>query len=200
MKTKLKNIAKIQLGYSFRSKIQKNFNGNMSIIQMKDLTEDYRVNINHLDKIELHDSKSHHEVKKDDIIFKARGSDATACLFESTISDVILTAPLLRIRIKSKNILPEYIFWYLNQKTAQTFLKKRMKGTSQKMINKQSLEELEIEIPDVKKQQQIVEIAQLAEKEQKLLENLRNKKYELISTILLNQVKENNNGNKSSKR
>jgi restriction endonuclease S subunit len=83
----------------------------------------------------------------------------------------------------------------LNQKTAQIYFNSRSKGTAQKMINKQALEELEIEIPSLNQQQKIVKIAQLAEKEQQLLENLRTKKSEYVSTILLNKIKEIKNGN-----
>lgn len=195
MKIKLKNIANIQLGYSFRTKIQRESNGNVRIIQMKDLTNNFRVNLNSLDKIDLDDYGNRHLVQKGDIIFKARGNDTTACFLENDVRNTILAAPLLKIRIESKNILPEFIFWYLNQKTAQNYFNSRSKGTAQKMINKQSIEELEIEIPSLGQQHKIVEIAQLAEKEQKLLENLRIKKNEYISTILLNKVKERKNGN-----
>lgn len=195
MKTKLTKIANIQLGYSFRSKIQKDITGNIQIIQMKDLTNDYRVNLEDLDKTELYDYKDYHQIKKGDIIFKARGNDTTACFLDDDVNDVILAAPLIRIRIESNNILPEYIFWYLNQKPAQAFFNSRTKGTAQKMINKQSIEELEIEIPSIDQQKKIVNISQLAEKEQKLLEKLRIKKNEFISAILLNKVKENNHGN-----
>ncbi len=195
MKTKLKNTANIQLGYSFRSKLYREDNGNVEVIQMKDLTEDLKVNKDSLDRTQLNDYKEHHKVKKGDIIFKARGNDISACFLDYEINDVILAAPLLRIRIEQEIILPGYIFWYLNQKPAQTFFKKRIKGTAQKMINKQSIEELEIEIPSLEQQHKILKIAQLAEREQKLLMNLRIKKNEYISTILLNSIKENNHGN-----
>lgn len=195
MKTKLKNIANIQSGYSFRSKIQKEYNGNVQVIQMKDLTVESKVNTNNLDKIDIQDLKNHHKMSKNDIIFKTRGLDTTACIFDKEVENVILAAPLLRIRIESKNILPEYIFWYLNQKPAQSFINSRAKGTFQKIINKQVLDELEIEIPSLDKQQKIVGISQLAEKEQRLLANLKQKKMKYVSTILLKKIKENNHGN-----
>ena len=195
MKIKFKKIANIQSGYSFRSKIEKENNGNVLVIQMKDLTDQFKVNTNNLDKIEIRDLKNHYKIWKNDIIFKTRGLDTTACILDKEVANTILAAPLLKIRIESKNILPEYIFWYLNQKPAQIFFNSRAKGTFQKMITKQVIEELEIEIPTFEKQQMIVEISQLANKEQSLLKQLANKKDEYISAILLNSIKENNLGN-----
>ena len=200
MKIKLKEISNIRLGYSFRSKFHRENKGNVKVIQMKDLTEDLRISKDSLDRTQLNDFKEHHKVRKNDLIFKARGNDITACLLDFEINNVILAAPLLRIRIEAKNILHEYVFWYINQRSAQAYFASRTKGTTQKMINKQSIEELEIKIPSLEQQHKIVKIAQLAEKEQKLLENLRIKKSEFISAILLNNVKENNYGNKSSNR
>ena len=189
MKIELKNIANIHLGYSFRSKIQKENNGNVFVIQMKDLTKEFGVDVNNLDKTEIPDIKAHYLMRKNDLIFKTRGLDTTASILDKDLINIILSAPLLRIRIESKNVLPEYVFWYINQAPAQIFLNRRAKGTFQKMITKQVLEELEIEIPPLELQRKIVKVVKLAEREQRILENLRIKKNELVSAILLNSIK-----------
>ncbi len=192
MKTKLKNIANIQSGYSFRSKIQKDEKGNVLVIQMKDLTDKFKVNTGNLYKTEIQDLKNHYRMQKNDIIFKTRGLGTTACILGEEVTNTILAAPLLRIRIELKDILPEYIFWYINQTPAQIFFNSRAKGTFQKMITKQVLEELEIEIPSLENQKKIIDILQLVQKEQLLLNQLAKKRDEYISTILLNSIKEHN--------
>jgi len=194
LKTKLKNIANIQLGYSFRTKILKEKNWNVRVIQMKDLTDEFIVDTSNLDKTEIQDLKNHYKMLKNDIIFKTRGLDTTACILDEEVKNAILAAPLIKIRIESKNILPEYVLWYINQTPAQAFLNSRAKGTFQKMITKQVLEELEIEIPTIEKQQKIVKISQLAKKELSLLNQLAKKKDEYISAILLNSIKEEKHG------
>ena len=195
MKIKLKNISSIQSGYSFRSKIQKEVSGNVQVIQMKDLTNEFSVNIHKLDKTKIQYLKNHYKMQKGDIIFRTRGSDTTACILDERVENAILAAPLLRIRINSRNILPEYVLWFINQTPAQAFFNSMAKGTFQKMVTKQVIEELEIEIPSLEQQHKIVKIAQLAEKEQKLLKDLIIKKNELVSSILLKRIKEINNGN-----
>jgi restriction endonuclease S subunit len=195
MKTKIKSIANIRLGYSFRSKIQKDYSGNVQVIQMKDLTNEFKVNTNNLDKTEIQNIKTHFLVQKNDLIFRTRGSDTTACILDEEVENVILVAPLLRIRIEPQNVLPEYVLWYINQTPAQVFLNSRAKGTFQKMITKKVIEELEIEIPTLEKQKRVVEISKLLQKERMLIKKLISKKDKYISTILLNSIKENNHGN-----
>ncbi len=194
MKTKLINIANIQSGYSFRSKISKKDNGNIQLIQMKDLNEQFKVNTKDLDKIEIPDIRNDYLMKKNDLIFKSRGLDTKASILDKDINNTILAAPLIRIRIKNKNVLPEYVLWYINELPAQTFINRRAKGTFQKMITKQVLEDLEIEIPEIEKQKKILEIFHLANKESSLLEELAKKKKRYISKILLDKIKENHNG------
>ena len=43
MKTKIKHIAKVQMGYSFRERLDVETKGNISVIQMKDLDKDNTV-------------------------------------------------------------------------------------------------------------------------------------------------------------
>jgi restriction endonuclease S subunit len=62
----------------------------------------------------------------------------------------VVAAPLLRIRITSPDrILPEYLNWYISQRDAQVFFNSSAKGTLQKMISKQAIEELEISLPSL---------------------------------------------------
>lgn len=60
------------MGHSFRSKLEPDANGNISVIQMKDLTEDNRVNAQELVQIAMQDLKDHHRVKHNDLAFRSR--------------------------------------------------------------------------------------------------------------------------------
>ena len=190
MKTKLKNIATIQNGYSFRSRLEKDPYGNVSVVQMKDLTTDNRVNVSGVVISDVKEVKEYHQLRRDDIIFRTRGLDTTACILDEEIENSILAAPLLRIRVDEEKVLPKYLQWYINQSPAQSFLNSRARGTTQKMITKQALEELEVEMPTLDRQNLIIELANLSNQEQSLLTDLAQKKKEYISAILINSIKE----------
>jgi restriction endonuclease S subunit len=86
-------------------------------------------------------------------------------------------------------VLPEYLNWYISQRDAQIFLTSRAKGTVQKMISKQAIEDLEVALPSLEKQKNIVELATLSAREQTLLQQLSDKREQYISTILMQLAK-----------
>ena len=186
MKVKLKEIASVQMGHSFRSKLEPDPNGNISVIQMKDLTEDNRMNDQELVQIDMQDLKEHHRVKLNDLAFRSRGQTNTAALIDQVPNDAVIAAPLLRIRVENNSIMPAYLCWFINQPSSQAVLQSKATGTAVKMIGKPAVEELEVIVPSLNVQQKIIEIYQLSINEQKLIKALAKKKEVLIDAILMN--------------
>ena len=184
MKTKIKKIATVQMGYSFRSRLETSRSGNIAVIQMKDLLEDNTVGCGALAKIDMETLKEHHLAQKGDLVFRSRGHVTTAAVLLDDPGKAVVTAPLLRIRItKPDRVLPEYLNWYISQRDAQIFLTSRAKGTAQKMISKQAIEDLEVSLPSLENQKIIIELALLSAQEQTLLHRLSEKREQYISSM-----------------
>ena len=190
MKIKIKKLATVQMGYSFRSRLEPAEDGDLAVIQMKDLDQDNRVDCQGLVKIDMKAVKDHHLVKKGDLVFRSRGLLATAAILLDDPARAVVAAPLLRIRItKPEAVLPQYLNWYISQRDAQMFLTSRAKGTVQQMISKQTLEELEVALPSMEKQKAIVELASLIAEEQSLLRSITEKRGQYISALLMQFAK-----------
>lgn len=185
MRELLKNISDIQVGMTFRSRLEPARNGNLAVIQLKDIRDGGRIDSADIVKILSPAPKASQLVQAGDIAFRSRGSNHAAAIFEHDIGNAVLASPMIRLRVTNKNILPEYICWYVNQPSSQSFLTSRAKGTLVKMISKQAVEQLEIEIPPLDVQQKIVGLHRLSQKEQTLLERLQIKKAELVQGILM---------------
>jgi len=185
MKIKLKMLASIQTGHSFRSKLEPDTDGNISVIQMKDLTEDNRLNSEELVQIDMQDLKEHHRVKINDLVFRSRGQTNTAAIIDQQLKDTVIAAPLLRIRVESNSILPAYLCWFINQPSSQAMLQSKATGTAVRMIGISALEELEVVVPSLDIQQKIIKIYQLSIDEQKLMNTLAKKKEVLTDAILM---------------
>lgn len=178
------------MGYSFRSRLEASDSGSVAIIQMKDLLDDNTVDCHGLVKIDMDDVKEHHLARKGDLIFRSRGLVATSAVLLEDPGKAVVAAPLLRIRVtKPDKVLPEYLNWYISQRDAQIFLTSRAKGTVQKMISKQAIEDLEVALPSLEKQKTIVELASLVAREQTLLLSLADKRGHYISTELMRFAK-----------
>ncbi|MEW6711977.1 MAG: restriction endonuclease subunit S [Candidatus Riflebacteria bacterium] len=190
MKIKLKKMADAQTGYSFRVRIEPDSNGSLAVIQMKDLRADNTVDLSSLTRVDLPELKSHHLVEPGDLIFRSRGLETSAAMLSENPGQAIVSAPLLRIRVKkAAKILPEYLNWYLSQSPAQAYFNSYAIGTAQKIINKEVLEELEIFVPTLRMQKKIVELAALAESEQKLTEKISEKRKQYVSALLMQAAK-----------
>ena len=190
MRMRIKKLATVQMGYSFRSRLEVSQTGEVAVIQMKDLRGDNTVNCVGLAKINMEEVKEHHLAQRGDLIFRSRGLVATSALLLEDPGKAVVAAPLFRIRVtKPDKILPEYLNWYISQRDAQIFLTSRSKGTVQKMISKQVIEDLEVVLPSVAAQKSIVELAALSAREKKLLHTLANKREQYISTALMQFAK-----------
>jgi restriction endonuclease S subunit len=185
MTTLLKKITAIHMGYPFRSRLERAEGGNISVIQMKDIDENSRLNAEDLVPVNLPEVKDIHRIEKGDVIFRSRGRINTATLVEGSLANAVAAAPLLRIRIKTEKVLPGYLAWYINQPKSQAYLEKQAAGTISRMINKKAVEEMEIVLPSLDEQNRIVAIARLADREQTLLHLLGEKRKIHINAILM---------------
>ena len=195
MKMKIKELATVQMGYSFRSRLEASEGGGVAVIQMKDLLDDNTVSCDGLVRINMEALKDHHLAQRGDLVFRSRGSVTTAAVLLEDPGKAVIAAPLLRLRvIKPDKVLPEYLNWYISQRDAQIFLTSQAKGTVQTMISKQAIEDLEVALPSLEKQKNIVELATMSAREKKLLRTLADKREQYISTVLMQFAKGTTNG------
>jgi len=128
----------------------------------------------------------HHQVLPGDILFRSRGQSTTASIVREALPNTIAAAPLMRIRVTATNlVLPEYLNWYLNQRPAQAYFTNNAKGTMQMMVDKSTLENLEVAVPSLEKQHQIVALADLMDQEQSLMQKLSDKHRQRTNRLLL---------------
>ncbi|MCY4293120.1 MAG: restriction endonuclease subunit S [Roseovarius sp.] len=101
-----------------------------------------------------------------------------------------MAAPLLCVRPDTKKILPEFLVWWINQPTSQSYLAPQSMGTMIKMVGKWSLEDLEISVPSLQRQRKIADFFNLSVKERQLLEEIKNYKASHAHGILIRMALE----------
>ena len=189
MEKTIKDIAIIQMGYPFRSRLEFKLDGAVSVIQMKDLGSDNIVHCESVQKVDMEIPKEHHLVQKGDLIFRSRGVTTTVAILNQKPRITIVSAPLLRIRINNNAVLPEYLCWFINQDVSQQYLKMRQEGTHGGMISRQILEGLPVNIPSLEKQRKIIEIINLQNRQVKLEKKRIDKQDQIISAMMLKLAK-----------
>lgn len=159
--------------------------GQIAVIQMRDLTDDNQVDCTGLARLDIKNIKKHHLVERGDLVFRSRGQASTSAILTENPGRAVVAAPLFRIRINNEAVLPEYLNWFINQPPAQAFLTRRAVGTAQRMISIETMEQLEVAVPSLSKQKTIIKLAALAEQEYNLMHRLADKRRQYVSTILM---------------
>lgn len=190
MKRQLGQLADVSVGHSFRTRMEQEPAGDMLVVQMKDLSQENRLVPTQLIRITAGKISPRQLLKKDDILFRARGLTNTAVHIDQDIDTAVVAAPLLRIRVSDQSISSAYLAWWINQPKAQAYMAREGRGSTQRMISIPVLRGLCVEVPPIEKQRRIVELANLAGEEQKLLHSLMEKRAKYVEGILMQAASE----------
>ncbi len=131
--------------------------------------------------LKLNSKTEKHLLKHGDVLFAAKGSKNFATCYESNNGLCVASSTFLVIRIKEEfrdKLIPEFLMWFINHSNTQMLLKRRAKGTALPSISKALLQQLEISIPSIFRQQFILKIETLRRKEldiQKQIESIRDR-------------------------
>ncbi len=185
---KLKDVGTITSGYSFRTKIQNNPDGDTYVIQMKDINEDKTaiINIPHIIDAEKVDDK--HLLLQGDILFMGKGANNFAVCYDVNFKPAIAASAFFVIRPIQDIVNPKYLCWYINDKRAQSYIESNRAGSYIPNVNKKVLEELEIIVPQIDTQNSIAELSFLITKESNIIDQLRNKREQLMNSIITDLI------------
>lgn len=188
MERRIAQIADVRMGYPFRTRLEPDPTGNIAVIQMKDLDQANLLYDEDFIHVRMLDYKESHLVKKGDLLFRSRGLTNTAFLATVDLPHAVLAAPMMLIRAKTDVIMPAYLQWFLNLPTTQATLAKQAEGTSVRMLSKATLEALEVPVPSLHQQKQIVKLANLATREERLTQELLRQRKRFVEEILLRRA------------
>ncbi len=186
----LKIIANIQSGYINREKIEASYNGSSLLVQAKDVDADQlSYCTDALVRFNPRLSGKDWFLEPGDILFMARGARNYSLLIDKMPDSVLAAACFFIIRISSSEVLPEFLWWYLNQAPVEGYLK-RFSGRSVHMpvVRRAVLESIDVPLPPIKIQKQVAEINALMIKEQELYKKLAEKRKYLMTEICLKSI------------
>lgn len=189
---KLFELVNIRAGHSFRGKLIDDPQSNTLVLQIKDLQSSGLIDwqtLVHCKPI----AKRKEWLRKDDILFVAKGSNNQSFLIDSHPPVPTLVAPIFfHISLKEKArrlILPKFLVWQLNQKPAQDYFAQNSQGGLSKNIKKDALESTPIFIPSLEEQKLIIELNQTVNSEKIAAEKLIENGQILMTKVSLNLAK-----------
>ena len=185
MKTDLKHIASIQTGL-FAKPIAK---GDIVYLQAKHFDENGQLKTSLHPDLKADTITDKHMLRHGDVLFAAKGTKNFAAWFESKNQPSVASTSFFVLRITDKIILPQFLVWFLNHPSTQEILKRTARGTSIPSIRKTVLEELEITIPNMETQKEILKITNLRNTEKKLKKEIESLREKQIQQLIINSIK-----------
>jgi restriction endonuclease S subunit len=185
LKAVLKHISRIQTGV-FAKPIQK---GEIVYLQAKHFDVNGEISEILYPDLESSSKIEKHLLKKGDVLFAAKGSKNFAAWYENDEMPAVASTSFFVVRLIDDNVLPGYLTWFLKHPTTQNLIKGQAKGSSIASISKAVLSELEIPIPSIQKQELILRIFKLRNKERNLKYQIENLREIEIQNLLINAIK-----------
>ena len=126
-------------------------------------------------------------LQQGDLLLVSKGSSFKCRVFDSQ-QPTIASTSFLTIRIMRKDILPEYLCWFLNHPHTVTDIRSRQEVASTPMIRKADIEDISVPIPTIDKQQSIIQLSALSQREAYLMKTLADRRQSLMNKILYNTI------------
>ncbi|MBL7839402.1 MAG: restriction endonuclease subunit S [Cyclobacteriaceae bacterium] len=161
MKKPLPNIASIQSGVYAKPTLA----GTVKYLQSRHFDKDHQFCSDVKSEILFDDKLSKHLLKQGDILIAVKGYDHFAVLYSDQMGQAVASTVFLVIRSVSNNVLPEYLTWYLNHPHVQSYLKTVSKGTNLPSITIADMQEIEVPIPSLETQQNVLQLHDLHQQE-----------------------------------
>lgn len=184
----LNSIADIHSGYQFRGRVEPDPNGDVAVIQVKDLRDDAELQPDLLTRVALDKPLGPHQVSLGDVLFLSRGHRLFATALTVPLHRTIVPGYFYIVRPRTADVIPEYLAWYINQAPAQNRLKPSHAGTHMPIVPKSAFDQLEIELPSLNIQRAIVALDQLARRERQLSTQLETTRRQMIEAVGLRAI------------
>lgn len=170
---KLNEAARVSSGYALRSSADALENGSVHFVQLRDVSLNDDVIWDDVVKVSLPSKKDPAWLSENDVIFSARGTRTLAYPLLHVPPQAVCGPQFFVLNIRTPEcLLPEFLAWQINQKSAQDYLQRSATGSHILNIRRAVLEDLPIVMPPLHEQELIVAFWRSAKQERAALMRL----------------------------
>lgn len=187
MNQNLRKLTRISSGYQTRKGVEECPNGTHYLLQIRDFNKDRTfVESSGMMRISPPTVDPEAHLRQGDVLFLAKGQRNFAWSFCPMLEGPVIAASYFFVARPREGVTGDYLAWFLNQEPAQRyFARLATTGAHMPIIRREVLEDLEVPLPDLATQRKIIELADLAGKQQRLLADLAEKKKALAIAACL---------------
>lgn len=178
----LRTLADIRAGYSFRTKIENDAEGDVRVLQISDIRSTTALDPHALPLVRWTVASQPPLLRRGAVVMPARGDHYEAVVIESD-EPMVASGQLFVIEPRSAAVHPGYLCWFLNQSESRTYMLKNRAGSSIPSLSRAVLGDLQVTVPSLETQQKILDLAQLWQQEQNLSQQLLANRQKMLDGI-----------------
>ena len=184
MNFRKRDISDIRLGVAFRSRLEHDPGGDISVVQAKDINDDGGLDLAGVFRVAQFRFNPAQRLRPGDVLLQTRGLRYRATFVDIDLQAAVAAAPLYVIRPTPGVIDPGYLVQFLNSPLTQLRMRQRATGTYVPQLPRAEIHNLEIPLPPMAEQQQLVELGQLIHHERKLAEELADRRSKALWAMM----------------
>jgi restriction endonuclease S subunit len=123
-----------------------------------------------------------------DVLFASKGRDFFAVVYDGKYQPAVASTTFLVLQVDKNILTPAFLAWFLNHPKTQKLLWSLAKGSSIPSISKSILENIKIPIPDIQKQNLILELFKLQQKEKLIHKQIGKLRQEYINELIYKSI------------
>lgn len=188
---KLKEIANISTGYSFRSKLKYDPAGDTKVIQMSDVDK-YRgiLRENLITISNFNPRKDRYYLDPGDVIMTSKGYNLEAFVVPGSLKNVVASNSFLVLKPDYSKITSEFLAWFLNSNRTQHYFKSLAAGTNIPNLSIRALEGVEIKLPSIERQDDVASLEMYKNSKIILHQKIADKTEKMVDALLQKKVDE----------
>lgn len=189
MQKNLSQFSNIVSGYTFRGPVKSQQNGDIYVLQAKNITINEDItSIAEFTRIDSNSLRNPYFLEYNDVLIVSRGSGSfRSTVFATNDKNVIASSSVYVIRIKDVTVLPKYISLYLNSQEGQKAILQIVTGGSYiQTLLRRSLEDFKVPIPPIHIQKSIVALSENIKQQEKILSRKKEIKQIIINSTFTN--------------
>lgn len=191
MTARLSDCAEVRSGLVLSRKIAHKKSANRyPLLNLKSVNDNATVNLRTLDVFDAAEPLSAEYVTQEDDIIVRMSSPYTAVLIDAVTAGMVVSSNFVIIRCDGWQLLPSYLFWYLNTAAVKKDIRANSARNMLSAIRPQYFAALKLPLIPLEKQRLIADFHRAARKETALLERLcaEKEKYYQAQLEKLNKI------------
>ena len=190
MTNRLAEITDIRIGSPFRERIVHEPRGKYLVVQGKDVGSDGDLILDGMVRIVAAPSKRAPDIlKPGEVVFQTRGVSYRAAIVPSADSPMLAAGSLFILTPDTTHVTPEYLVFFLNLPVTQAALRQMATGSTIPNLRRSEIEQLEVPLPNLSDQRQLVELASLVRKQSDITERIHQLRLKELHVLTVERAK-----------